>query len=215
MNRCGGVGRVTANPRRAPTMSANCASMNVAAVSKSGASEIAERSSARRSPLSCGLIATAGVSRLDSFKSPFQICIFYPHPVELVCTAGAELAWAGTGRGETHRFGVFEIRVDRCDDDARLDRHNVDPDQGDAHPRVDDNTLIENAIENIDKRATARGTFNGHVVTPVVFLSRRVVWTVGWRRPSRGCSSVGLSPPSPSRSVPPCQWNRSGGGSES
>jgi hypothetical protein len=134
MNRRGGLSNVTANARRAPTMSANCASMNVAAASKSGASEIAERSSDRRSPLSCGLMATAGLSRLGSLKSPLQICIFYPHPVELVHSAGAELPRAGTVRGESHRFGIFEIRLDGRHDDSSLDRHQVDADQGDAHP---------------------------------------------------------------------------------
>ena len=92
MKRRGGLSSGNAHARRAPTMSANCASMKVAADSKSGASEMAERSSANRSPPSCGLVATATLSRLDSLKSPLQICIFYPHPVELVRSAGAELA---------------------------------------------------------------------------------------------------------------------------
>src|SRR5437660_6240558 len=98
----GGLSSVTASARRAPTMSANCASIELAAVTKSGASEIAERSSARRSPLSCelgvilelscDLAATPAVSRFKSLKSPLQICIFYPHPIELFRATLGELA---------------------------------------------------------------------------------------------------------------------------
>src|ERR1700686_2941425 len=155
MRRLGGLSTVPARPRRAPTMSANCASMNVAAVTKSGASEIAESSSARRSPPSCGLTATAALSRFESLKSPLQIRIFYPHPVELVRSAGAQSARTGSRPRESHGFGVLEIGLDGCDDNARLYRHEVDADEGDAHPRVDDDTLVENTIENIDKGATA------------------------------------------------------------
>ncbi len=101
----GGLSSVNARARRAPTMSANCASMELAAVTKSGASEIAERSSASRSPLSCGLgaiaelscclAATPRVSRFESLKSPLQICIFYPHPLELFRPTRRKLAkWA-------------------------------------------------------------------------------------------------------------------------
>jgi hypothetical protein len=59
--------------------------MNVAAVTKSGASEMAERSSASFSPLSCGLEAilpvscgpeaAAFLSSFESLKSPLQIRI--------------------------------------------------------------------------------------------------------------------------------------------
>ena len=75
-------------------MSAIWAIMNVAAVAKSGASEIAESSSARRSPVSCGLAATASLSRLESLKSPLQISIFRSHPIQLVGRTGADVARA-------------------------------------------------------------------------------------------------------------------------
>ncbi len=89
--------------------------MKVAAVTKSGASDIAERSSASLSPLSCGLEpinplscgfeATAFLSSFESLKSPLQIRILYPHPVKLVSPTRAELAKrAGSRRCEAHCF---------------------------------------------------------------------------------------------------------------
>src|SRR3954469_3126676 len=150
MKRCGGVSSVIANARRAPTMSANWARRNVAAVTKSGASEITESSWERRSPLSCGRVATAELSRFESLKSPLQICIFCPHPVELVRSTCDQFARTRSGRRQAYCFGVLEVGVDRCHDDSRFDRHQIDADEGDAHPRVDDDTLVENAVENID-----------------------------------------------------------------
>ena len=80
-----------ASARLAPRMSASWAIMKVAAVTKSGASEMAERSSASFSPLNCGLAATAAISRFESLKPPLQIRIFQSHPVELVCSTNSEL----------------------------------------------------------------------------------------------------------------------------
>jgi hypothetical protein len=135
--------------------------MNFAAVTKSGASEIAERSSASFSPLSCGLEAmfplscgleaAALLSSFESLKSPLQIRIFQPHPVELVRSTRAELAErAGSRRREAYCFRVFEVRLDRRDDDTRFDGYEIDSNQRDANPGVDDDTLVENAIENIN-----------------------------------------------------------------
>jgi hypothetical protein len=124
--------------------------MKVAAVTKSGASDMAERSSARRSPLSCGLEATAALSRFESLKSPLQICIFGPHTLELLRSAGGELSRAGSGHGEPYCFRILEIGLDGRNDDSRFYSRELDTDEGDANPGVDDNTLVENAIENID-----------------------------------------------------------------
>ena len=92
--RRGGLSSVMAIARRAPRMSAIWAIMKVAPVEKSGASEIAESSSASRSPVSCGLAPTASLSRLESLKSPLQISIFRPHPIQLVRRSGADVARA-------------------------------------------------------------------------------------------------------------------------
>jgi hypothetical protein len=130
-------------------------------VTKSGASDIAERSSASLSPLSCGpepilplscgFEAAALLSSLESLKSPLQIRILYPHPIELVGTTGPELAErTGSRRCEAHCFRVFEVCLDRCDYDARFDGHEIDSNQRDANPGVDDDALVEDAIENIN-----------------------------------------------------------------
>jgi hypothetical protein len=152
MSRFGGLSSVIAKARRAPRMSASCAIMNVAPVTKSGASEMAERSVASFSPLSCGLLATATVSRFESLKPPLQIRVFQAHPIELVGSTGAKLAKrAGSRRSEAHCFRVLEVSLDRGDDDARFNSHEIDTDEGNANPCVDDDALVENAIENIDK----------------------------------------------------------------
>ena len=70
-------------------------------------------------------------------------------------------------RDRTDRLGVLEVRVDRGDDDARLDGDEVDADEGHAHPRVDDDPLVENAIENVDEARSTRCAFNGHVGCPL------------------------------------------------
>jgi hypothetical protein len=135
--------------------------MKVAAVTKSGASDIAERSSASLSPLSCGLEpilplscgfeAAAFLSSFESLKSPLQIRILYPHSVKLVSPTRAELAKrAGSRRCEAHCFRVFEVGLDRRDHNARFDGHEIDSYQRNANPGVDDDTLVENAIENIN-----------------------------------------------------------------
>jgi hypothetical protein len=141
-------------------MSANWAIMKVAAVTKSGASDIAERSSASLSPLSCGLEpilplsgfeAAALRSSFESLKSPLQIRILYPHPVKLVGPTRAELAKrSGSRRCEAHCFRVFEVRLDRRDHNARFDGHEIDSYKRDANPGVDDDALVEDAIENIN-----------------------------------------------------------------
>src|SRR5207237_6417049 len=134
MNSCDGLSRVTTTPRFAPTMSANCASMKVAAVTKSGASEMAERSSARRSPLSCELEATAALSRFESFKSPLKIRIFRPHTFELLGSACGQLACPRYRRRKPDGFGVFQVGIDGGNDDARFYGREPAADEGDAHP---------------------------------------------------------------------------------
>src|SRR5262245_32934803 len=62
----------------------------------------------------------------------------------------------------TDRFGVLQVCVNRRHDDARLNRDEVDPDQGDRNPGVDDDPLVEHAIEDVDQACAACCTFNGH-----------------------------------------------------
>ena len=60
------------------------------------------------------------------------------------------------------RFGVLQIRVDRGDDDARLDRDEVDAHQRDADPGIDDDAFVQDAIENVDETCSTCCSFNGH-----------------------------------------------------
>src|SRR5512141_1869673 len=65
-------------------------------------------------------------------------------------------------RDAPDRFGVFQVRVDRGDHDAGLDRDEVDADERNADPRVDDNPLVEDSIEDVDETCAACSAFNGH-----------------------------------------------------
>src|SRR3954465_5295205 len=52
---------------------------------------------------------------------------------------------AGGSRGGAC-FGVLQISIDRPPYDARFNGYEIDAHQRDAHPRVDDDPLIENPI---------------------------------------------------------------------
>src|SRR5262245_239180 len=60
------------------------------------------------------------------------------------------------------RFGVLQVRVDRRDDHAGFHRDEVDTDQRDTDPCVDDDPFIEYPIEDVNKTCAACGSFNGH-----------------------------------------------------
>jgi hypothetical protein len=48
-------------------------------------------------------------------------------------------------------FCVVEERIDRGDDDSRLDREDLDADERDANPDVDNDALIEDPVEHFCK----------------------------------------------------------------
>ena len=52
------------------------------------------------------------------------------------------------------------------DDDTRLDRDEVDADERHTHPRVDHDSFVEDAIENVDEACSAGSAFNAHVRLP-------------------------------------------------
>jgi len=56
------------------------------------------------------------------------------------------------------------------DDHARFDRDQVDAHQGDTHPCIDDDSLIEYTVEYIDETRPACSPFDGH---PASSLSGR------------------------------------------
>ena len=60
------------------------------------------------------------------------------------------------------RLRVLQVRVDRGDDDARLDGDQVDADQRDADPGIDDDALVQDAVENVDETCPACRSFNCH-----------------------------------------------------
>ena len=62
---------------------------------------------------------------------------------------GAEACDLADGRG------VLQVGGDRGDDDAGLDRHEIDAHERQPHPGVDDDALVENAIEHVDDVAGA------------------------------------------------------------
>jgi hypothetical protein len=47
------------------------------------------------------------------------------------------------------RPGVSEIRGEGGDNNVRLDRHELDADQREAHPRVDHDSLVEHAVQHV------------------------------------------------------------------
>ena len=69
--------------------------------------------------------------------------------------------------------GMFEICLDRRDDDARLDGHQVDAHQRDAHPCVDDDAFVEHAVEDIDEVPAAGRRVNQHNVAHALALGMR------------------------------------------
>src|SRR2546422_19591 len=76
-------------------------------------------------------------------------------------------------RGKNDAFGAFSSRLpnvvlqvsgDRGDDDAGVDRHEIDACQRQPHPGIDDDALVENAIEHVDEAVRTGGTLDRHMV---------------------------------------------------
>ena len=103
------------------------------------------------------------------------------------------------------RFGVLQVRVDRRDDDARFDGDQVDADQRDAHPGVDDDALVQDAIQNVDETCAACCSFNCHSAAPGVRRRRRDLTAARCARRCRGqarppCARAAGSAPAAPRS---------------
>src|SRR5213075_3239546 len=70
------------------------------------------------------------------------------------CSAAAFARSEGRTRDggrDTDGFCVLEVRVDRSDDDARFNRDQIDADEGDTNPRVDDDTFVEDPVQYVNK----------------------------------------------------------------
>jgi len=81
---------------------------------------------------------------------------------------------------------VSQICLDRRDDDARLDRNEIDPDECNAYPRIDDNAFVKNAVEDVDQIPAAILRVNQHGIS---HAPRRQAHRS--RRPLFGNASVG------------------------
>src|SRR5262249_26226997 len=55
-----------------------------------------------------------------------------------------------------HRLREAQVRVDAGNDDARVDRDQLDPDHGDPHLRVDDEPLVEDQVDDVGEPTRAR-----------------------------------------------------------
>ena len=62
----------------------------------------------------------------------------------------------------TDRLRVLQVGVDGRHHDARFDGDQIDADERDTDPGVDDDTLVQHSIEHVDEACAAGGPFNGH-----------------------------------------------------
>jgi hypothetical protein len=51
---------------------------------------------------------------------------------------------------KSDRIGIFQIGVNGGDDYARFDGNQINSDQGDTNPGINDDSFVQYAIENID-----------------------------------------------------------------
>src|SRR5690349_9673968 len=145
------VSRRSICPRSASARSSTCASKKAAAEEKSGASASADRTLATvRSPTSVAPINPSR-SRVLLFKSTSQLRILALHALELRHLARSKLARTRYRRRDAHCLRILQVRIDRCDDHSCLDRHQIDSNERDAYPRVDDDALVQYSVENIDE----------------------------------------------------------------
>src|SRR5947208_3035918 len=59
---------------------------------------------------------------------------------------------------------VLQVGVYGGDDDASLDRDQVNADERDANPRVYDDALVQHAVEHVYQTGSAGCSLNSHVV---------------------------------------------------
>src|SRR5438552_3650510 len=147
------------------------------------------------------------------------------------------------GRRGADGFRVLQVGIDGGHDDAGFNGDEVDAYEGNPHPRVDDDALVEDAVKNVNKTAAACCAFYSHrnnSFTATVRLRRIhtaiAESTAGGPSPqaaARASAPASAAPRSPPRAaacparggghtstnrgrfVPPCRWSRPAGGSES
>src|SRR6266850_1844411 len=77
----------------------------------------------------------------------------------------------GRRRRRADDFGELQVSRDRRDNDACLDRDQVDADERDADPGVDDDALVEHPIENLDEATVTGDALDPHSRIPPVARS--------------------------------------------
>src|SRR5690349_24032900 len=152
------------HPRLLRVRSTTRSSRNDAAAAKSGASASADRRPAScRSPIG-EIIPAIRASPALLLKPTSQFGVLSLDSLQFIHRALRKFTRARCRRHAADGFRVFQIRVDRRDDHACFDRDEVDTHQRYPYPRIDHDTLIENAIEYVDEGTTTRGAFDGHVL---------------------------------------------------
>src|SRR5437867_10156900 len=79
------------------------------------------------------------------------------------------------GRERAHRLGILEIGLDRRHDDTGFNGDQIDADERDADPGVDDDAFVQHPVEDVDEACAAACPFDWH---RSVSLSVRVATTV-------------------------------------
>jgi hypothetical protein len=69
--------------------------------------------------------------------------------------------------GQTDRLSVLQVSLDGRDDDSRFNGEDLDADQGNPHPGVDDHTLVEDPINDFNQAGRTNRFFYGHVIHPL------------------------------------------------
>jgi len=118
-----------------------------------GQAQRRSRPSSRPAPLDAFCLEHRLCGALDE-RGPRSHC-GPPSSLNTPCRGGL-LGQLGEG------FGVREIRRNRRDDDAGVDRHEFYSDQRYADPSVDDDAFVENAVEYIDEAWTNSNYLRGH-----------------------------------------------------
>src|ERR1700687_5055236 len=108
-------------------------------------------------------------------------------------------------RRKAKRVGVPQVSVDGGDDHTCFDGDEVDADERHAHPSVDDDALVQDAVEHIDETRTTRTAFyDRHLLTPFCLeLSLELRDPRLETRDVPGADAVSLARAAESRLVPP------------
>jgi hypothetical protein len=58
--------------------------------------------------------------------------------------------WAADDAYQADGIGVLQVSIDGRDYNARLNRDQVNTDEGDTYPRVNNDAFVQYTIENVD-----------------------------------------------------------------